>query len=122
MTGCSVTFPPKTNWHNLMIQRLRCQWAGIWLFEFDSCPERNVSAVERRTSYSCIPLVAQVFPVAAFAPADLVEGRDELDAHDVFRHLVAKLAFDARTYRSAVGNWQHFVVQLISENCLRVIS
>ena len=48
------------------------------------------------------PLVAAVFPVAALAAADSREALHRLDAHDVLRHLVAELAFDAHAQRRAV--------------------
>ena len=50
------------------------------------------------------------FPVRDMTAANLAEGRDEFDAHDVLRHLVAESAFDVNAYRRPVGNWQLLVV------------
>jgi DHA2 family lincomycin resistance protein-like MFS transporter len=66
------------------------------------------------------PLVAAVFPVAAFAAPDTVEGAHHFDAHDVLRHLVPELALDAHTQRSAVLDRQHLSVQLVRQDRLRV--
>ena len=54
-----------------------------------------------RQSNSGVPLVAAVLPVAALPARDLVETRDQLDTHDVFRVLVAQLALDAQADRRA---------------------
>lgn len=40
-----------------------------------------------------IPLIPLVFPVTAFALAYIFKAADELDAHDVFCHLIAELPF-----------------------------
>ena len=69
-----------------------------------------------------VPLVAVVFPVATLAAGDLVEARDELDAHDVLRVLVAELAFDAQADRRAILHGKRLVVQLVRQDRLRVIS
>jgi hypothetical protein len=46
-------------------------------------------------SYSGVPLIALVFPVATLAATDGVEGVDQLDPAQIFRLLVAKLAAKA---------------------------
>src|ERR1700737_4252344 len=71
-------------------------------------------------SNPAIPFVAAVFPEAALAGAELGVAVDRLDFHDVFRHLVAELAFDAEAERRAMGDRKSLAVQLIGEDRLRV--
>src|SRR3954452_3192527 len=72
------------------------------------------------TSDAAVPLVAAVFPEAAIAIAELGEAVDRLDFHDVFRLLIAELAFDAGPDWGAVGDRERLVVQLVSEDRLWV--
>jgi hypothetical protein len=41
-----------------------------------------------------------------------------LDPHHVLRHLVPELALGSQPQRSAVGDRQHPIVELVGENCL----
>jgi len=50
------------------------------------------------------------------------EALHQLDAHDVFRHLVAELPFEAQPQRRAVGNGQRLAVHVIGEDRLRMRS
>jgi Taurine catabolism dioxygenase TauD, TfdA family len=51
-----------------------------------------------------VPLIALVFPIAALAAGDLLEARDEFDALDVLRVLVAELPLHTQAHRCAVRN------------------
>jgi hypothetical protein len=50
------------------------------------------------------------------------EALHQLDPHDVFRHLVAELPFEAQPQRRAVGNGQRLVAHVIGEDRLRMRS
>src|SRR5678816_594235 len=74
-----------------------------------------------RCSDARVPLVALVFPVAALPFADARETFDELEAHHVFRVLVAELPLDAQPDRRAVRYGQRLVVQRVCEQRLLVV-
>jgi hypothetical protein len=61
-------------------------------------------------SYPRVPLITPIFPIAAAAAMQIGEALHQLDAHDVFRHLVAELPFEAQPQRRAVGNGQRLAV------------
>ena len=67
-----------------------------------------------------VPLVAAVLPEAAAAARDVGEAFDRLDAHHVFRHLVAELALDPQPQRRAVLDGQGREVHLVGEDGLRM--
>src|ERR1700733_14762286 len=67
-----------------------------------------------------IPGVALILPVAPLPFTDMSVSFDQLDAHDVFRHLIAELALDTKADRSAVCNREDLVVHLVGEDGLRM--
>src|SRR5258708_2847821 len=69
-----------------------------------------------------IPLITAIFPIAATAAMQIGEALHQLDAHDVFCHLVAELPFEAQPQWRAVGNGQRLAVHLIGEDRLRMRS
>src|ERR1700756_1032928 len=69
-----------------------------------------------------IPLIPAIFPIAAAAAMPLGEALHQPDAHDVLRHLVAELPFEAQPQRRAVGNGQPLAVHVIGEDRLRMRS
>src|SRR6185437_11774700 len=71
--------------------------------------------------YAGVPLIALVFPVAAVAVADVLERRDQVDAAQVLRHLVAELARNAQAQRRAVRNRQCLAVELPRQQRLRMV-
>src|SRR5579863_10545905 len=85
-------------------------------------PHRAALEVVNVASDSRVPFVAAILPKAAVAPADVAEGLDGFDAHHVFRHLVAELAFDPQAQRGAMGYGKRFIVHLIGEDRLRMKS
>src|SRR5712672_3403466 len=46
-----------------------------------------------------IPLIPAIFPIAAAAAMQIGEALHQLDAHDVFRHLVAELPLEPQPQR-----------------------
>ena len=68
-----------------------------------------------------IPLVPAIFPVTTLAVADVHEVFDQFNAHNVFRHLVAELAFYPHAERCAIADKKIMIVKFIGENRLRVI-
>src|ERR1700732_1948792 len=75
-----------------------------------------------RTSDPRVPLITAIFPIAAVAAVQIGEALHQLDPHDVFRHLVAKLPLEAQPQRRAVGNGQWLAIHVIGEDCLRMHS
>src|SRR6202453_4601377 len=73
-----------------------------------------------RRSNPRVPFVTAVLPEAAAAARDLGEIVDRLDAHDVFGHLVAKLALDPHSQGRSVLDLERRVVHLVSEDRLRM--
>src|SRR6201997_5557603 len=69
-----------------------------------------------------IPLIPAIFPIAAASAMQVGYAPHQLDAHDVLRHLVAELPFEAQPQRRAVGNGQRLAVQIIGEDRLRMRS
>ena len=67
-----------------------------------------------------VPLVAAVLPEAAAAAAEAGEAVDQLDAHDVFRLLVAELALDPQPQRRAMRDRQVLAVHAIGQDRLRM--
>src|SRR3981189_2766347 len=67
-----------------------------------------------------IPLIPAIFPIAAAAAMQIGEAPHQLDAHDVFRHLVAELPLEAPPQRRAVTNSQRLAVHVIGEDRPRV--
>jgi hypothetical protein len=59
----------------------------------------------RKRSNAGVPLIAEVFPETPAAPANAGDLTDRLDAHDVFRHLVAELTLDAQPQGCAMCDW-----------------
>src|SRR6478752_6289347 len=70
----------------------------------------DVASRWSRKSNPAVPLVAQVFPVAAVAAAKAVERGDQVDADQVLGLLVAQLALQAHAQGCAVRDVQHLVV------------
>src|SRR6476619_3012870 len=70
------------------------------------------------SSNAGVPLIAAIFPEAATAAANAGDPIDRLDAHHIFRHLVAELPLDPEPERRAVWNWQRRTVHLIGEDRL----
>src|SRR5262249_3128434 len=66
------------------------------------------------------PLVTLVLPVAALPAFDRREALDELDSHHVLRVFVGQLPLDPPPDRRAVGDRQRCIVQLVSEERLRM--
>src|SRR5512143_349867 len=84
---------------------------------------RRVSRLRKRcvtTLDPCIPRVTTILPKSAFAAVEALERLDEFDPHDVCRHLVAELPFDARADRRAVADRQVRAVDRIRQARLRV--
>ena len=63
-----------------------------------------------------VPLVAVVFPIAAFATSDVRKAFDQLDPHHILGVLVAELPLDAQANRCTVGNRQILAVQPVRES------
>src|SRR6266851_1176117 len=74
------------------------------------------------TSDPRVPLITAIFPIAAAAAMQIGEALHQLDAHDVFRHLVAELPLEAQPQRRAVGNGQRLAIHVIGEDRLRMHS
>src|SRR6185369_2141364 len=68
-----------------------------------------------------VPLVTLIFPIAALAAGDVGEALDQLDPHQIFGVLVAQLTLDPQPDRRAVRYRQRLVVQLVGQNCLRMV-
>src|SRR5713226_10104435 len=74
------------------------------------------------TSDPRLLLITAIFPIAAAAAMQIGEALHQLDAHDVFRHLVAELPLEAQPQRRAVRNGQRLTVHVIGEDRLRMRS
>src|ERR1700731_4515318 len=79
-----------------------------------------VSCHRKNTSNPGIPFVAAIFPIAALAAVQPGEAAHELDARDVFRHLVAELTLEPEAQRRAMGDVELLAVHLIGEDRLRM--
>src|ERR1700683_3412665 len=95
-----------------------------WMVAFAGCRDsRRINPFTVSVDLdACIPFIPLVFPVSAIAPFDPLEVGNELDSHDVFRHLVPQLALDTHPDRRAVLDRQRLAVQFIGENRLWVVS
>src|SRR5271154_4531197 len=91
---------------------------GRWWRRLRGSEKRSQNS--RRRLDSRPPSVALVFPIPAFAATDMFEALDEFDPLDIFRVLVAELAFAAQPHRCAVGNGEGCTVHLIGEDRLRM--
>src|SRR5438045_8417167 len=85
--------------------RLESEYTAKPYRGFESLPLRQISTLGAAQLDAGVPFVIDViFPIAAFAAVHLREAFDGLDALDVFRLLVPKLALDPEAQRGVVGD------------------
>ena len=68
-----------------------------------------------KVSNTGVPFIAAVFPKAAAATANAGDVLHRLDAHHIFRHLVAELPLDAEPEWCSMRNGERRSVHLIGE-------
>jgi hypothetical protein len=69
-----------------------------------------------------LSLVTAIFPEPAVAATEHVEPVGQLDAHQIFRLLVAELPFDPRPQRGTMTGRKRSVVESVHKNGLRMES
>jgi len=79
-----------------------------------------VRPVQLRLAHSDprIPIIAAIFPIAAFSLTNLIKRCDSLNSHHELGHLVTELTLRSQSDRRSVGNRQRPVIHLIGENGL----